>query len=296
MPRSSRLRAFRHFAVYKALTLASRAGRAMSLTRARRVGRSLGRLAYRVLPRERAKALRHLAIAFPDQTAEQHQATVRAMFEHLGTALLEICWLPNINRDNLSQYIRFEGFDHLDRAMKNPSGVVVFTAHCGNWEWLATAVGLSFENVNVVARDIHNERLNDFVVQSRARHGVKSIGRGSDNAARDILRTLKSGGLLALLIDQSIRAENVDVTFFGRPAPTPVGAAKMAIRAGAMAIAGFIERLPDGMHVVRFDAPVETSRDDDPVELTQRMTSAIEQQIRRVPEQWVWMHERWKRR
>jgi len=132
-------------------------------------------------------------------------------------------------------------------------------------------------------------------VRSRARHGVTSIGRGSASSAKEILQTLKRGAILAALIDQNIDAECANVPFFGVPAPTPTGPARLACRAGAMAIAAFIERR-DGMQIVTYGEPIPTSRETDPVELTATMTLAIESQIRRVPEQWVWMHERWKAR
>ena len=102
--------------------------------------------------------------------------------------------------------------------------------------------------------------------------------------------------MLGFLIDQSIRAESVKVPFFGKPALTPIGPATLAIRMGAVAVAAFIERRPDGSHLVRVLEPIETTRDDDPIALTARMTHEIENQIRRVPEQWVWMHDRWRDR
>jgi KDO2-lipid IV(A) lauroyltransferase len=256
----------------------------------------LGAFADLVLRKERRKAMRNLALAMPERSPEEHRAIVRAMFRHLGMSLLEICWLPKLNPKNVRQLNRFEGLEHFDSAAKSGQGTVIFTGHCGNWEWLASTTAILGYDISVIAREISNERLNDFIVASRAQHGLKTIGRGSVNAARELLRTLKGGGFLGALIDQSIRAENVEVDFFGHPAWTPVGAARMAIRGGSLVMSAFIERLPDGTQLIRFSEPRPTSRDDDPVALTQEMTHAIEEQIRRVPEQWVWMHERWKKR
>jgi len=160
---------------------------------------------------------------------------------------------------------------------------------------MAAAIALAGFEMNVLAREIYDSRINDFIVDSRGRFGMKTIGRGTGDAARDILRTLRSGAILGALIDQNIRAENAAVPFFGHPAQTPIGPARLAIRAGSTAIAGFIERRDD-MQVIRFEEPIPTERDMDAVELTARLTKSIEDQIRRVPEQWVWMHQRWRDR
>jgi KDO2-lipid IV(A) lauroyltransferase len=161
---------------------------------------------------------------------------------------------------------------------------------------MAAAIALAGFRMNVIARQLYDSRINDFIVESRRRFGVETIGRGTTAAARDILQTLRGGDVLGLLIDQSIKAETAPIPFFGMAAPTPIGPARLAARSGAMAIAGFIERQADGIQRIRFEEPIPTSRDTDPIELTARMTAAIEAQIRRVPEQWVWMHDRWRER
>lgn len=295
MARKSRLKAFKNWLIWRALVGAFAVGRRIPLAAGRRIGKRVGRLAHGVLPRERRKALASLATAFPELPDAERQSLCRSTFEHLGQSLFEIFWLPNLTAANFEETTRVEGAENLRRACDQRRGVVLFAGHCGNWEWLSAAIALGGFEMNTIARDIYDPRINDFVVQSRARHGVKSIGRGSAGSAKEILQTLKRGAILAALIDQNIDAECADVAFFGKPAPTPTGPARLAIRAGAMTIAAFIERR-DGMQVVTYLEPIETTRDTDPVELTAIMTKAIEDQIRRVPEQWVWMHERWKKR
>ncbi|HVR42374.1 MAG TPA: lysophospholipid acyltransferase family protein [Thermoanaerobaculia bacterium] len=296
MARRSRLREFRSSLLASALRAVGAVGRRISLARARRWGARVGRLAWRVVPRERRKALRSLALAFPDRPEAEREAIARAMFAHLGISLFEIAWLPNLTPRLLEATTRFEGLEHLRGAAESGRGVVLFTGHCGNWEWMAAAIALAGFRMNVIARDLDVDRINDFVVASRAQFGVDTIGRGSSASARDILRTLRSGAILGVLIDQNIRAESIPVEFFGIPASTPIGPARLAIRSGALAIAGFIEREPGGTLVVRFQRPIDTSPSTDPAGLTAQMTRAIEAQIRRVPAQWVWMHQRWKER
>jgi KDO2-lipid IV(A) lauroyltransferase len=295
MGRSSPLRAFKNNVIYGGLVLASAVGRALPLRVARAIGRGFGALAYYLVPRERNKALRSLAVAFPDLDELSRQSLARRSFRHLGESLLEIAWLPRLNNRNFGKTTRIEGAENLKAALDPGAGVVLFTGHCGNWEWMAATIALAGFPMKVIARDIYDPRLNDFIVGMRRRFGVETIGRGSTVSARDILGTLRSGAILGVLIDQSIRADSAPIQFFGTSAPTPIGPAQLAIRSGAMAIAGFIERR-DGVQIVRFEPPERTNRGDDPVELTMHMTNRIEEQIKRVPEQWVWMHDRWRER
>lgn len=290
-----RSKAVKNWLIYRSLLAATSAASLISLPNARRIGRSIGWLADHLLGREIRKAHASIAIAFPDLSAKERRRLITAMFRHLGTSALEIAWMQKGDRQTFLEHTQFEGVENLREPIESGRGVVTFTGHCGNWEWLGGAVALSGFPINVVAREIFDPRLNEFIAKSRALYGIRTIGRGSATSAKDMLQTLKSGQILAALIDQNIRAENAMVPFFGRPAATPIGLAKIAIRSGAACIGIFIERRGD-MQVVRFEEPILTKRDDDPVEITARMTLAIEQQIRRVPEQWVWMHERWKER
>jgi KDO2-lipid IV(A) lauroyltransferase len=246
-----------------------------------------------VLRRERGKSIAHVAMAFPELSPNRHRTIVRGMFRHLGSSLFEICWIPNLDRKNLMATTDFEGLENLQAAVDAGKGVVLFTGHCGNWEWLGASITLVGFQVNTIAREISDPRMNEFIVETRGGVGIGTIGRGSASSAKAILQTLRSGRILAMLIDQNIDAENVELPFFGIPALTPVGPARLAIRSGAAAIAAFIERRGSRQHV-RFESPLFTRKDDDPRELTRIMTESIERQVRRCPEQWVWMHKRWR--
>jgi KDO2-lipid IV(A) lauroyltransferase len=296
MRKRSTLQALKNGAIYRALLAASAVGRRLSLAGARRNGARFGGLAWSLLGRERRKALRNLAVAFPQRSDRERERIGRASFRHLGASLFEIAWIPNLTPAELERTTRIEGMDRLREAAASGRGVVLFTGHCGNWEWMCAAIGLSGIRMNVIAREIYDDRLNDFIVASRARFGVVTIGRGSASSGKEILQTLRRGDVLGLLIDQSLKVESVAVPFFGVPAPTPVGPAKLAVRSGALAIAGFIHRDAEGVQHLRFQELVDTAVDSDPIALTAMMTRKIEEQIRSVPEQWVWMHERWRER
>jgi len=283
-------------ALYSGLVMVSAIGRRLPLRVGRAVGRMLGRLAWHVARRERRRALEHLAIAFPDYDAAARRRIVKSMFQHLGMSLLEIAWLPNVNEATRSRTTVVEGLDRILEIIDSGRGVVIFTAHCGNWEWLSYVTGTFGRPVAVLQREREDPRMNRFITEIRARAGVRTIDRGSPGAAREMIRAVRRGGILAFVLDQNIRTESVKVPFFGRPALTPIGPVKFAIRTEAVVAAALIERGADGMQYARFAEPIYCKRDDDPIALTARVTEVIEQQVRRRPEQWVWMHDRWRER
>jgi KDO2-lipid IV(A) lauroyltransferase len=292
---SPALRAFRARALYRLLLVVSAIGRRIPLPAARFLGRLVGRLAWHVARRERNKALAHIAIAFPEWSDAKRRDTIRAMFRHMGMSLFEIAWLPNL-KQHAAETTVFEGAEEVMAQIDAGRGVVIFTAHCGNWEWLSCGTGLWGRPTSVLQRERDQPEMNRYITELRANAGVHSIDRGSPSSARDMLKILKHGGILAFLVDQNLRTESVKVPFFGHPAPTPIGPAKLAIRTESLVSVTFTERLPDGRHLIRYLPPIQCKRGDDPVELVAHATRLIEEQIRRVPEQWVWMHDRWRER
>jgi len=291
---SPKLRAFRERALYRALVFVSAIGRRIPLRVGQFLGRALGRLAWHVARRERRKALAHVGIAFPNWTDARREETIRAMFRHLGMSVFELAWLPNLKHG--AKQSKFEGHERLLEVIDSGRGVVIFTAHCGNWEWLSFATGLLGRPVSVLQRERDSPEMNRYITGLRAHANVHTIDRGSVSSARDMIQAIRRGGILAFVIDQNIRTESVRVPFFGRDALTPIGPAKLAVRTEAVVIPAVAERLPDGTHRLQFLDPIQCTRNDDPTELTARVTKLIEDQIRRVPEQWVWMHDRWRER
>jgi KDO2-lipid IV(A) lauroyltransferase len=293
---SQSLRASRFRVLYRLLLIVTAIGRRIPLRVNRFFGRQLGTLAWHVARRERRKALANIAMAFPDWPASKHRETIRAMFRHLGMSIFEIAWLPNLKEERGKHTTVFEGAEAVMAHIDAGRGVIIFTAHCGNWEWLACGTGLWGRPTSVLQRERDQPELNRYITELRANAGVHSIDRGSASSARDMMKIIRHGGILAFLVDQNLRTESVKVPFFGKPAPTPIGPARLAIRTEALVSITFTERLPDGRHLIRYLDPIPCKRDDDPTELVAHATRLIEEQIRRVPEQWVWMHDRWKER
>lgn len=263
------------------------------LATAQRCGRALGRLTWRLARRDRRRAILHLRIAFPELSGAELRALARRAFLHLGCQLAETLHLAGRTCSDVERYVDVEGWERVGALRAAGRPIVVLTGHCGNWELLAALINCRGLGMEVVGRRLEDPGLQELLLAVRRRFGTETIERGEAGSARRLLATARQGGALGVLIDQDIRAESVFVPFFGRPANTPVGPAKLALRLGAAVVPSFIERLPDGRHRAVFHPPLDLP--PDPTAATAAMTRAIEEQIRRVPEQWVWMHRRWRR-
>ena len=261
---------------------------------AQRAGAALGALGWRVARRDRRRAIEHLGVAFPDLDSPARRRLARACFRHLGVTLGESLHLLRCDAAQLLSHVEIEGWDVLESARDAGRPLVIITGHCGNWEILAASLSSRGLSLAAVARSLDEPGLQRMLENLRARFGTRTIERGREGAARLLLGALRRGTALGLLIDQDTQVEGVWVPFFGRPAFTPVGAAKIALKQKAAVVPAFIERRPDGSHLARILPPLDLP--DDPEEATAVMTRAIEEQIRRRPEQWVWVHRRWKRR
>jgi KDO2-lipid IV(A) lauroyltransferase len=273
--------------------LTSTLGR-LSWRASQRVGQAIGSLAWTLSRRDRRRALDHLALAYPELSETERRRLARDCFRHLGTVLGECLHLFHRDCAFVGSIVEILGFEEIETVRREGRPLVLFTGHCGNWELLGAAVNCRGVGMTVVARSLDEPEQQELLAGLRARFGTPTIERGSEGAARQLLGTLRRGGALGMLIDQdSGKMEGVWVPFFGRLAFTPVGAAKIALKQKAAVVPVFIERLADGRHRVRFQPPLDLP--DDPEAATALMTAKIEEQVRRRPEQWVWMHRRWRR-
>jgi KDO2-lipid IV(A) lauroyltransferase len=259
------------------------------------LGGVVGFLSFYLIPRDRERAIDHLARCFPERDRRWVERTARGSFVHLGKALLE---LMKVGPKDLSRVVEFSGREKLDAALSQGKGVVYMTGHIGNWELMGAAVA-AHGPLSVVAAPIEPEAVNDQIVGLRARLGVKTILRSKPGAAKELIRVFRENRILGILIDQDTDVEGAFVPFFGAPAWTPTAAAQMAIKFGAAVVFGFIRRGPGGRHRITIEGPLDLTRtgnDEEDIRInTARFTALIEQAIRECPEQWVWMHRRWRR-
>jgi Kdo2-lipid IVA lauroyltransferase/acyltransferase len=262
------------------------------------LGRAGGAAASLLLLRERWRTMHHLEMAFPDMTDRDRRRITRRNFEHLGQCVAECAQLWRIRQQIESTVcLPAAAAQVLHEAMGEQKGAVVVSAHLGNWELLPQRLAREGYVVSVVARELNSPALNRAVEQCRAHNGIRTIWRGSPAAMRDMLRVFRDNGLLGLLIDQDTKVRSVFVPFFGRPASTPGAAGDLVARTGAPLLAPFIHRRADGRHVIQIRRLTITPTGDaeqDSRLFTAAATQAIEQAIRQNPEQWVWLHRRWR--
>lgn len=290
-------RRIRHELGYRALRGMLATARPIPLPALRRIGIAIGRLAMALSRRERGRAAEHLALAFPELDDSARAALLVATGRHLGRLLGEIAWLWSVPAAELLARTEIVGLENLAGALSPKRGAVLITGHCGNWEWMNLALGAAGVPMTVAAREVYDPRLDAIAVRLRGRFGGETELRGTE-AGRGLLAALRHGRVAGLLIDQDIDTPGAFVEFFGRPAWTPVGAAVLALRAGVPVVPGFASRLQDGRVRVTCETPIDLGARREPevaAALTALLTARIEAQVRTYPEQWVWMHRRWRR-
>jgi Kdo2-lipid IVA lauroyltransferase/acyltransferase len=271
----------------------------LPLGAARTLGMMLGGWAYGLAGGERRKALRSLSRAFPDKSDAERDALGRDAFRHLAAAALEVASARALDT-GLEALVAWPDADRqvLEAALARGKGVVFVSGHVGNWELLARRVARAGYPSQSIAKETSDPRLTALVEDFRAKGGVRSIWRGQEGAARAMLRALRSGEILGILIDQDTKVQSVFVPFFGELAATPRAAADLALRTGAAVVVGFCQRDGEGYRLTMEEVPApEVSDREAAVQaLTAALSQRIEAAIRRAPEQWVWMHQRWKTR
>jgi KDO2-lipid IV(A) lauroyltransferase len=263
------------------------------------VGQALGLLAYRVDRKHRRLALANLEKALGREAGpDERRRIARDSFGHFGRVTADILkWtrLKAVRREGL---LKVEGEEHIRRALRQGRGVLVFSAHFGNWEVAAQAVA-KLAPLSVVARPLDNPLIEARLAEFRNRLGAKVISKFQ--AAKPILQALRHNEIVAILIDQNVqRKEAVFVDFFGLAAATTPGLASFHLRTLAPLIPVFCHPAPHSSYLVKIGAPLPFEPVGDPgrdvLKITQASTKIIEAEIRRQPGLWFWFHNRWKTR
>ena len=240
----------------------------------------------------------NVSLAFPDIDPLIARALARGSFKSLGRNALDAIRLSYISREEVLGLCTISGEEHLRRSYEKGRGIVGLTGHIGCWELFGAYISQKGYKLSVIARDLHDSKLNDILVRMRRRNGTVSIPRGTSAVAG--YKVLKRGEILGMLLDQDIDVDGVMVPFFGVPAHTARGAALFALRSGADIVPMAIHMQPDGRHRITVRPPLEIPPGDLGEEwrideLTASCSKALEELIRIYPQQWVWFHDRWKR-
>jgi len=267
---------------------------------ARGFAASVTSLLFSLQPKLRKTAEFNLRLAFPDWTEAERKDATRKMVRNLGWMAAEFARFPRLTRENIEEVVILEGHENFLEGQRRGKGVLYLTGHIGAWELSSFAHALYGYPLHFMARPLDNQRLDALVNKYRCASGNEPIFK--NESARVMLRILKGGGTVGILADQNtMPEEGVFVDFFGKSACTTTGLARVALHTGAAVVPGYAywdESIQK--YRLRFEPPVELIRtgdtERDVFENTKRFTKVIEEIIRKHPDQWVWVHQRWKNR
>lgn len=287
---------FEFAAVWLVLKIVGALPRAIS----RRAAAFVAAVLFRVRPKLRKTAEFNLRLAFPDWTDARRNDVIRKMVRNLGRMAAEFARLPGLTKQNIQDIVILDGHENFLEGRRRGKGVLYLTGHIGGWELSSFAHALYGYPLHYMARPLDNQGLD--VLVNRYRCGSGNLPIFKNESARTMLKILKDSGTIGILADQNtLPAEGVFVDFFGKLACATTGIARVALHTGAAVVPGFAywdESIQK--YCLRFEPPVELIRtgdtERDVFENTQRFTKVLEEIIRKYPDQWVWVHARWKTR
>lgn len=264
------------------------------------LGDRLGDMVYCCLASRRRVTLENLALAFgTNKTLAEQRAIARTVFQNQGRHLIDFSRLWRITSQCFGAMCTVEGLEHITELLQRQAGLLIISGHCGSWE-LAAAVALQLNTpVHIIVRPLDHPVLHRLVEAYRRRCGYQAIPK--HQALTASLQALRRGEIVCVLMDQSsLRSEGIPIEFFGVSAYTTTGPALLALRAKCPVINSFMIWQEDGCHRLVFSREIPVCRTGhvrrDIAETTRTFTQTIEAHVRRYPEQWFWVHRRWKRR
>jgi KDO2-lipid IV(A) lauroyltransferase len=267
---------------------------------ARRIGAMIGALAFLALPRLQRVGYRNLQIAFPNHSRAEHTAILRAEYRSLGWQLAEFCQMRKYTPENTSGFLRYDGLSHYLAARDAGQGVLILTGHLGAWELSSFYHSLMGYPMSMVIRRLDNELVDHLVNGIRCQHGNKVVHK--DDFARGLISAMRLGETVGILMDTNMTPpQGVFVDFFGTAACTASGMARVALKTGAAVLPGFLLWEESSQsYVLHFGPQLELIRGEDNeadiVANTALFTRVLEGYIRQYPQQWLWLHRRWKTR
>ena len=285
---------------YAPVWLLVRALALMPASLARAFGIALGWTVYLLHGRLRRTGLRNLQLAFPQMSLAERRRILRGVFTSLGRQLGVVCRFPRYNQENISKLAVYDGFENFERAQARGKGVLFLTGHFGGWEVSSFMHALHGHPLHILVRSLDNPYIDGLITRYRTLGGNRTIPK--EDFGRGMLAALRAGETVGILMDQNMLPEHgVFVDFFGIPACTSTLMARMALRTDAAVVPGFcLWDAALGRYRVRFDPALSTIRTSDEkndiAANTAAYTKVIEDYARRYPEQWLWVHRRWKTR
>lgn len=259
-------------------------------------GRFLGVIYGSLIRYHRKDAEQALQLSLPEKSKKERDEIIANMYKNLGMGIAESMLVAAGRAEELVRKINVIGEEYVVEARKRNKGVLILTAHYGNWDLLSVSTALNGYPLTIISKDIKNKWINKYWMDLRRQYGLKLVP--AHNSYRLCRAALKNNELVGFILDQNmIRDEGVFVDFFGRPACTTPGLAYLSAQSEAPVVPVFIRRLPDNKHEVNVLPIIEPPPNREPdtiLKATQHYTQIIEEQIKKQPDQWIWIHRRWK--
>lgn len=260
-----------------------------------RIGRLLGLLGYFIAAKQRKRGISQIKQAL-NLSEQEARRTIRTLFGNLGQTIFEVMYTPALTPEKIRKYVSIEGLDHLRNALNLGHGVVLLTAHMGNWEWMGGILAHTGLPVTTIAKPQPNLNYTLLLDEYREMMGLEVFNRGSSELI-GAARALKSGKALGFLADEDGGEHGVFVDFFHKKAATPIGPATFAKRFGSVVIPVFIVHRPNGGHRIIVEPPLPYEKNEDAeqeiYQNTLTMTRCLENIIRSYPTEWLWFRKRW---
>jgi len=269
-------------------------GEVLPATLGKRLFKSLGKISYYLFAKSRQIAIANLRFALGSQVSDREiRSIAKTTFANLGAFAYDVVQARRKGCAYLKKMVVVKGKHNLDNALARGKGVIALTGHVGNWELLAAYLSMTGYPLNVLATSLRDSRLNSLLVKMRKDVGLRVLDRS--RGLIQAFRCLKRGEILGVLIDQDTSVESVIVDFLGRPAKTPVGPVKLAMRTGAAIVPLAMLMTDNGHYEIEVKQPLEIVGSEESLERdVETCSKAIEEFIKHKPTQWVWIHKRWK--
>jgi Kdo2-lipid IVA lauroyltransferase/acyltransferase len=269
----------------------------LPLSVVRSIARRLGASLFRFFPMRKALTLMQLRAAFPEKDDAEIRRIARGSYVNLITTIFELMWTPRLTDDIIAREIRVQNPELFHSVLRRGKGIILMTGHFGNWEWLSIGTARVLgHHYMVVVHPIHNPSVDELVEHWRTMHGNRVVPMGV--AIREIVRTIRERGIIAMIADQSGPSGAYYVRLFGRHAATYEGPAVFALKTGAPIMIGFARRQPDGHYELMIEElptqDLKGASEENLRELTRRHVRVLERAIREQPDHWLWQHKRWK--
>jgi len=262
----------------------------------RGLGHLVGFVFGHVIRHHRSKAFEALARSMPELGKKERKRIINTMYQLQGINGVEMVWYSMRGLETVAKDVEIEGLENLRQALDRGKGMLGLTAHIGNFELMPMATAARGFNVSVIVKRIKNKTVNYVIGELRAHERLAFFS--AKNAYRDCLKALRRNEVVGMIIDQNMTRDNgIFVDFFGKQASTSPGLAYMAAQSQAPVVPSFIYRQPNGRHTLKFFPLIEPPEARTPEAIhaaTQLYTTVIEDAVREAPEQWIWMHRRWK--